>query len=167
MAKEKFKVNSDDMLRLVAAVYIDYKLKGKLLKEESFPYIQLLSQVETYRLTNTKFDPSIHKIDDFMVDAYQIYEQYQSVEDILDENLHLIVQSLGNFSQMPGLGEEDIKREFKTITTTFEALMINCEFEGVQIRGIQNNFLKDVMKEAIEDENYELCAKLKKKLDTF
>ena len=155
MTKEDFSVDSNNMFILVIAVYTDYKSKGK-----TFPYSNLLSQVETYKMNGTTFKPKFHKIGDFMVDAYTVYDRYLSIEDKLTDML-----------SMTGLGEvfneEKIKEELMAISNTFEVLMINCDFEGVQIRGIQKNFLKDKLEEAIEIEEYELCAVLKKKIDNI
>jgi len=156
MTKE-FKVDSDNMFQLVAAVYIDYKTKGKVC-----PYENLFEQVTTYKMNGTQFNPKIHKIDDFMVDAYKIYDKFSSIEDKVAQVLEMT--GLGKFF---GFNEEKIKKELQTISETFEDLMINCEFDGVQIRGIQKNFLKDILKNAADDEKYEFCAKLRDKINNI
>jgi len=155
MTKEDFNVDINNMFHLVAAVYMDYKTRGK-----ECPYENLLSQVDTYKMNGTPFKPKYHKIDDFMVDAYRIYDRYSSIEDKIGEVLEMT--GLGKFF---GFNEDKIKEELLKISTTVEELLMNCEFEGVQIRGIQKNFLKDKLNVAIENEEYELCAKLKSKID--
>lgn len=157
MTKEDFNVDSNNMFHLVAAVYMDYRTRGEVC-----PYENLLSQVDTYKMNGTPFNPKFHKIDDFMVDAYKVYDRYLTIEDKIGEILDMT-----GLGKIFGFDEEKIKKEFATISTTFEDLMIHCEFEGVQIRGIQKNFLKDVLKKAVEDENYELCAILRDKINNI
>jgi len=155
MTKEDFGVDSGDMFNLVIAVFMDYKTRGK-----EFPYANLLSQVETYKMNGTTFKPKYHKIGDFMVDAYKIYDRYLSIEDKLTDMLS--VTGLGKM-----FDEKKIKEEFMTISTTFEDLMVCCDFEGVQICGIQKNFLKDKLNVAIENEEYEKCVYLRDKINNI
>jgi len=157
MTKEEFKVDSNNMFQLVAAVYMDYKTRGEVC-----PYENLFDQVNTYKMNGTRFNPKIHKIDDFMVDAYKIYDKFSLIEDKIGQVLDMT--GLGKFF---GFSEEKLKKELQTISTTFEELMINCDFEGVQIRGIQKNFLKDILKTAAENENYEFCAILRDKINNI
>jgi len=157
MTKEEFKIDSNNMFYLVAAVYMDYKTRGK-----TCPYENLLEQVDTYKMNGTLFNPKIHKIDDFMVDAYRIYDKFSEVEDKIGE-----VLDMSNLGKFFGLDEKKIRKELQIISKTFEDLMINCDFEGVEIRGIQKNFLKDIMKNAVEEENYEFCGILKTKINNI
>lgn len=159
MTKEQYKIDIDGIYYLIFAVYTDYHFKKK-----DFPYDNLKSQIETYQMTKTPFDPNIHNIDDFMVDAYSIYDRYMSIEGELGNILgSLGMEKLG--IDFLDLNEDKIREEFDKITGTFEDIIINCDFESPQIKGIQINFLKDKMKDAIVDENYELCAKLKNKIE--
>lgn len=144
-------------------------------KVKNCPYDNLMAQVNSYKLTNTDFDPTEHKIDDFMVDAYMVYVKYNSVVDKIDDVFEMIKKDTSN-DMLSGLlklfgvdniDDNDIKKELDTISTTFEDLLLNCDFEGVQIRGIQKNFLKDKLKEAIENEEYMLCAKLRDKINSI
>ncbi len=148
-----FNVDSNNMYHLIIAVYMDYSIRGK-----QCPYDNLLSQVDTYKMNGTPFRPKLHKIDDFMVDAYKIYDRYLNIENDISA-----VLSMSVFGKM--FNEEKIRKEFTTISNTFEELIMNCDFEGVQIRGIQKNLLIDKLKNAIDNEEYELCSKLKNKID--
>ena len=157
---ENYKVDITHMYNLVLAVYMDYKLKNK-----DCPYENLLSQVESYKITNTPFDPKIHNIDNFMVDAYQVYDRYMSIEDKLEEILE--ENPLTKMFGAMGIDMDFMEEQFHMITRTFEEIIQNCDFEGVQIRGIQKNFLKDLMKRAVGDENYELAAELRDKIKSI
>jgi len=152
-----FVINSGDMFQLIAAVYLEMKIGGKEWK-----YNNLLEQVDTYKLNNTPFNPNIHNIDDFMVEAYKVYDKYLLIKDKIDEALQIT-----GLSNNPFFTKEKIKKEFDIIMNTVEQILINCNFKGVQIRGIQKNFLNDKLKESIEQENYELCAILKEKIDNL
>jgi hypothetical protein len=156
---EQYKIEIDGLYYLVVAVQTEYIISGKVS-----PYENLLSQVSTYQRNGTNFDPKLHKIDDFMVDAYKIYYKYLDVEDKLDE----IIGDVDDGSLIGGfLGSFDsdmIKQEFKKIILTFEEIILNCEFENAQIRGIQKNFLISKMNNVASEENYELAAKLRDKI---
>ena len=156
MNKEKhYKINIDNMYYLVIAVFMEYLLTG-----QKCPYTNLLSQVESYRLKNTPFDLSIHNIDDFMVDAYKLYIKYISIEDK--------ISSFSDISEkMFGVNETSLRKEFKRITGTFEDIIQHCDFEGVQIKGIQKNFLNDLLNKAIEVEDYEKAAELRDKMNSI
>lgn len=157
------KVEINSMFHLVSAVYSEYFFKGK-----ECPYYNLLEQINSYKLTNTDFDPLAHKIDDFMVDAYMVYEKYNQMVDKVDEILELIKSDKMDaiFSNMLKMfdinkvNDDDIKKEIEIISNTFEDLMFNFDYEGVHIRGIQKNFLQDKMTEAIENEDYEFCQEM-------
>ena len=157
MTKNNYKININNMYYLVFAVYTDFSVR-KHGKDN--PYGNLLSQVDSYKKTDTPFDPKFHNIDDFMVDAYRLYEKYMTIEDKLTD----VMQNLG-FGKM--IDPETIEKEFHRITSTFEEIIMNCDFEGVQIRGIQKNFLGDKMKDAVDEENYELAAKLRDKIKSI
>lgn len=157
---EHYKVDINHMYNLVLAVYMDYKLKDK-----ECPYENLLSQVESYKITNTPFDPKIHNIDNFMVDAYKVYDRYMSIEDKLDEIME--VNPLSKMFDAMGIDMDFMEQQFHEIIRTFEEIIQNCEFEGVHIKGIQKNFLKDLMKRAVEDEDYELAAVLRDKIKSI
>lgn len=157
MTKEEFNVDINSMYHLVVAVYMDYKTRGK-----ECPYENLLSQIDTYMMNGTPFKPKYHKIDDFMVDAYKIYDRYSSIEDKIGQ-----VLEMSGLGKLFGFNEEKIKEELLKISTTVEELLMNCDFDGVQIRGIQKNFLKDALKKAIEDENYERCVILRDKINNI
>jgi len=157
MTKENYKIDIDGMYYLVVAVYTDYKIRG-----ENNPYEQLMSQVETYKMNHTPFDPSIHKIDDFMVDAYRIYDRYVSIEDKLSDKIEDMLGS--TFLNMFGIDKDKIKEEFEKYKTTFNDIIDNCDFEDPQIRGIQKNILIEKMNKAADKENYELAAKFRDKI---
>jgi hypothetical protein len=154
MTQEHYKVDSNSMYYLVFAVKTEYSAKG-----EPFPYDNLFSQVETYQMNGTPFDPAIHNIDDFMVSAYGLYDRYLNAEDKIAE----VIDKLG-FSKNFGIDGDLIKKEFNNLIVTFDGIIENCNFESVEIKGIQINLLKDKLKIAIEDENYELAAILRDKL---
>lgn len=154
--KENYKIDIDKMFYLVYAVYMDYLAKGK-----EMPYSQLLSQVETYKMNNTKFDTTIHKIDDFMVDAYRVYAKFANIEDRISEMSEIF--KIGKIY----IDNDKLKEGFSNIKSGFEELIIHCNFEGAQIRGIQKNFLKEKLKVVIKNEEYEFAAYLRDKIKTI
>ncbi len=159
MTKEHYKIDIDGMYYLVVAVYTDYKIRGL-----DNPYTQLMNQVESYKMNNTPFDPTIHKIDDFMVDAYKIYARYISIEGELGDKLKEILES-SELLNIFEFDEDKLKEEFEKITSTFEDIIDNCDFDRPEIRGIQKNLLLERMNTAAEEENYELAAILRDKIN--
>ena len=161
MTKEHYKIDIDGMHYLVIAVYTDYKIRGL-----ENPYTQLMDQVESYKMNNTPFDPTIHKIDDFMVDAYKIYDRYTAIEGELGDKLKEILAS-SELLNIFDFDEEKIKEEFEKVTSTFEDIINNCNFDRPEIRGIQKNILLENMNVAVAVEDYELAAILRDKINNI
>lgn len=166
--KSSYKVDILLMENLVTSVMVEFLLEGK-----TYPYENLLEQVNSYKLLKTPFDTKIHNIDDFMVDAYVVYDKYHKIQKQNIDSVIDLISSNDSFKdllklfKMDGLDVDAVKDQLKLYIDTFEKLMINCDFEGVQIRGIQKNFLNDKMSDAISDEDYELCAFLRDKINSI
>ena len=45
--------------------------------------------------------------------------------------------------------------------------MLDCEFSYCEISGIQKNYLNDMLNEAIENEDYEIAAKVRDRIKNF
>lgn len=151
------KIPIDKIGYIVYGVHIQYTLFGK-----KSPYENLLEQVETYKLKNTPLDINIHNIDDLMVDAYMLYEKIKSRQDELlnmSENLYAGLTNFGFKIDM-----EEVRKELSKFLQAFDDIMIDCDFEGVQIKGIQKNFLNDKLQEFVEVENYEKAAEIRDKI---
>jgi hypothetical protein len=59
---------------------------------------------------------------------------------------------------------EEVRKELSKFLQAFDDIMIDCDFEGVQIKGIQKNFLNDKLQEFVEVENYEKAAEIRDKI---
>lgn len=147
---------------IVLGVHIHYTLFGK-----KSPYENLLEQVETYKLKNTPLDTDIHNIDDLMVDAYILYEKIKSKEEeIINMSDHFIYSNINNLFGFE-IDINEVQKELGKLTDAFDYIMMECDFEGVQIKGIQKNFLNDKLKELVESEEYEKAAKIRDKINNI
>ncbi len=182
------------------------KEKLENITEEKFPlfkYQNLMDQTDTYMLSKTPMDITIHKIDDFMVDVYRTYINIESIihkskgvyedehedeqedeqaDDEKNEDFikYLIHKSKGVYEdeqEDDGENEDFIKyfqkgvksiiKIFTKLKIIFDDIMLNYEFTETEIRGIQKNYLNDMIKENIEVENYETAGLIRDKIKTI
>lgn len=159
MVKMRNNVNIDDFLILMYWIKTIYQFENK-----KFNYESLLMQVETYKYMNTPLNTEIHKIDDVMIDAYQIYHKLKMTEieiaTVLD-NLDVIPNIAGIDKEFLKNSKETMLNEAKKYENIFEDLMENIKYEDPEIRGIQKGFLSEKMKEYVAAEDYERAAKVR------
>lgn len=146
MVHLKSKINIDDFLILVYWVKTHYWLEGR-----NFVHQHLLEQAETYQYNNTPLDTNIHKIDNFMIDAFAIYRQLKETEDKMIEI----------FESLPTIKTEEFMEQTKKYEEIFENIMENYKFEEPEIRGIQRGILTIKMREYVELEEYEKAAQVR------
>lgn len=146
MVKLKNKINIDDFLILVYWVRTQYWLEGR-----NFVHQYLLEQAETYQYNNTPLDTNIHKIDNFMIDAFTIYRQLKETEDKMTEI----------FESLPTIKTEEFMEQTKKYEEIFEDIMENYKFEEPELRGIQRGILTVKMREYVELEEYEKAAQVR------
>lgn len=152
------KIDIEKMSYIVTGVYV----RGLYFGEST--YENLFEQVETYRLSGTVFDTDIHNIDELMVDAYKLYAEIKELKEI-DSLPQEIFSGLANFGIKMNL--DDVQMVSHNFISIFDEIMINCTFEGVQIRGIQKNFLGDKLNDAISDEEFEKAAYIRDKIKSI
>jgi hypothetical protein len=129
-----------------------------------FKYQNLMDQIDTYKLSETPLDIKIHKIDDFMVDVYRTLRDMESVirdTDIVD---------MDEDDMMSNLMKDGIKlfrRHCAKLRRIIGQIMLNYEFTETEIRGIQWNYLKDMLNESIQNEDFELSALIRDRINNF
>lgn len=150
MDRMKTKVNIDNILTIILWIKTIYSIEGK-----KFNYDNLLSQVETYKYTNTPLDTKIHSIDELMIDAFMVYDKLRKTKEKFNEVLEKI--------NLPILtnSKDGINAEISKYETVFEDLMENYRYEDPETRGIQKGILSEKMKEYVADEEYEKAAKVR------
>lgn len=134
-----------------------------------FKFNNLKQQVESYQLTGTPIDITIHQVDDFMVDVYKsMYSMEILIKDLDEEigdtyffdGVNDGVNDGEDFASM----KQKLKKEFNKTKRVFEDMMLNCEFSYCEISGIQRNYLNDMLKESIDNEDFEKSAKIRDKI---
>jgi hypothetical protein len=134
-----------------------------------FKFNNLKQQVESYQLTGTPIDITIHQVDDFMVDVYKsMYKMEILIKDLDEEigdtyffdGVNDGVNDGEDFASM----KQKLKKEFNKTKRVFEDMMLNCEFSYCEISGIQRNYLNDMLKESIDNEDFEKSAKIRDKI---
>jgi hypothetical protein len=148
MMAMKNKIDINDFLTLIYWVKTFFIFEGK-----KFNYQNLIEQAETYKLKGTPLDTSIHRIDELMIDAYQIYTRLKATEEKVSEILDTV--------QIPFISKDMMMGETKKYERIFEDLMENYKYEDPEIRGIQKGFLNEKMKEYIAVEDYENAARVR------
>ena len=188
------KIRIDDIYFVMRMVFFDYlkeymteKLKDEIEKENEtktlvfnddfsdippFKYQNLLDQIETYKLTETPFDTVLHKIDDFMIDVYRTYCKMEILihdsERLLEDEDGMmemgITESLMNLYHQ---GANSVSKNFTKLKVIFNQIMLHYEFTETEIRGIQWNYLKDMLKESINNEDFEESASIRDRINNF
>jgi len=163
--EQKIKDNLTRMMLGDSSVFDKYITEIKY----KFKFNNLKQQVESYQLTGTPIDITIHQVDDFMVDVYKsMYKMENLIKDLDEEigdtyffdGVNDGVNDGENFSSM----KQKLKKEFNKTKKVFEDMMLNCEFSYCEISGIQRNYLNDMLKESIENEDFEKSAKIRDKI---
>lgn len=144
----KNKVNIDDFLVLIYWIRVFYLLEGK-----RFNYDNLLQQAENYKLNNSPLDTNIHKIDDLMIDACQIYFKIKATEEQVKETYDII--------NIPFATKDMLIKESKNYERIFEDLIENYRYEDPEVRGIQKGVLMEKMSKYVASEEYEKAAVLR------
>jgi hypothetical protein len=125
-----------------------------------FKHQNLKDQIDTYKLKNTPFDTTYHNIDDFMLDAYKTYYEF---EDLLDESGDGLLKGMDFLKK----GREEIFHNSIKLKTILNHIILNFDFVETEIRGIQYSFLHNLMTESIKNEEYETAAIVRDKLKKF
>jgi len=166
----KTKIEIDDFLMLIHWVF-----NFSALEQKKFDHMQLMEQAETYKLSSTPLDIKIHKVDDFMVDVYRVYERLSQMEEKIETAYDHIFPMIGEVMSkiLPGSehfsfpSKEALLKEIDRFGDVFSDMMENYQYEDTEIRGIQRNFLKDKLKDCTEKEEYERAAQIRDRLKTF
>lgn len=143
----KTKINIDDFILVVSWLKLYNELDGI-----KFKYQYILDQAETYKITNTDWDISIHSIDNIMVDIFNIYVKIKDVKKEVEKVLN-IISSVFN--------TKNIMSENKKFLEICEYLLIDYKYSEPEIKGIQKTFLLLKMSESIKNEDYENAAKIR------
>jgi hypothetical protein len=168
MTKLDEKKIKDNLTRLMLG---DSSVFDKYITEikYKFKFNNLKQQVESYQLTGTPIDITIHQVDDFMVDVYKsMYKMEILIKDLDEEigdtyffdGVNDGVNDGEDFASM----KQKLKKEFNKTKRVFEDMMLNCEFSYCEISGIQRNYLNDMLKESIDNEDFEKSAKIRDKI---
>lgn len=168
MTKLDEKKIKDNLTRLMLG---DSSVFDKYITEikYKFKFNNLKQQVESYQLTGTPIDITIHQVDDFMVDVYKsMYSMEILIKDLDEEigdtyffdGVNDGVNDGEDFASM----KQKLKKEFNKTKRVFEDMMLNCEFSYCEISGIQRNYLNDMLKESIDNEDFEKSAKIRDKI---
>ena len=158
---EEWKKNDVDFSeQLVRDKIKEYSISGKL---GEFKYQNLLDQAESYKLSGTPLDTKIHSIDEFMVDLYRTFNHYEIQIRMIDNT-----ESKEELKMM-GLERDALKlmKDFSRLKVIFNEIMLHYEFIETEIRGIQINYLRDMLKESVEIEDYESAASIRDRLNNF
>ena len=58
-------------------------------------------------------------------------------------------------------------RCYRVLRINEDSIILNCEFSYCEISGIQKNYLNDMLNESVENENYEIAAKVRDRIKNF
>jgi len=158
---ENWKQNNEEISEEIVWEKIkEYSIGGKL---GSFKYQNLMDQAESYKLTGTPLDTKIHPIDEFMVDVYRTFNHYESEIRMIDNS-----ESMEELKMM-GLERDalNLMKDFSRLKVVFNEIMLHFEFTETEIRGIQINYLRDMLKESVEIEDYETSALIRDRINNF
>jgi hypothetical protein len=150
----KNKVNIDDFLTLIYWVHTYCVLMNK-----KFNHNNLLEQAQTYKLTNTPFDIQIHRIDELMIDACQIYFKIKETEGKIMETYDSL--------NIAFISKDMLLNETHNYERIFEDLIENYRYEDPEVRGIQKGFLLEKMNKYVAEEKYENAAVIRDLLKEF
>ena len=187
------KIKIDDIffvMELVHGEYIEKQMVEKILKSGDmlklkfgylppFKYQNLKDQIETYRLSGTPFDIKTYPIDEFLVDAYKTCCFMEKL--LIDLNIHPDISpedeaGINEYMKDMGLpatketfsdSAKKLEEDYIKIKKIFGNIMLHYEFTETEIRGIQRNYLNDMLKESIENEDYEESALVRDRINTF
>jgi hypothetical protein len=138
-------------------------------KLPSFKYQNLMDQIETYKLSGTPLDTKIRPIDEFMVDVYRTYCDLEKMINAGNEGLQEYEEEeeMGDMLSFFKTGTKKVMKHFTRLKMIFNDIMLHFEFTETEIRGIQLNYLNDMLKESIETEDFEMSALVRDRLETF
>jgi hypothetical protein len=186
------KININDLVFLVHAVYDSFisDEASKIMEERfkrgeslneifrsnllpflspkvPFKYQHLLDQATTYELSGTSWDLNIkgQDIDDFLVDVYIVMQRMIYILETLDNSY--IDEDEESFPGLIDESERLTRKELIDLKKIWDDIMINYEFTGVQIRGIQKNYLNDLLKEFSDNEEFEKCIIIRDRLKNW
>ena len=108
-------------------------------------------------------DTKIHSIDEFMVDVYRTYNHVENEIRMVDNK-----ESMEELKMM-GLEKDAIKlmKDFSRLKVIFNEIMLHFEFTETEIRGIQINYLRDMLKESVEIEDYETASSIRDRINNY
>ena len=153
----KTKIDISDFLIMIYWVKTFSLVEGK-----KFNYQNLMDQAETYKYKNTPLDTQIHYIDEFMIDAYQIYTKMKETKDKFNKFMNNIDHKIYENLDIKITDIKDVMIEqVQKYENVFEDLMENYKFDDPEIRGIQKGFLSEKMSQYAIEEEYEKAAKVR------
>lgn len=134
-----------------------------------FRFQNLKDQIDTYKLTNTPFDTIYHKIDEFLVEVYRtmcdMSDLVHSIDEMSDDDYG--DGEMSEYLSFMKKGSKRIYQHYTKMKVIFNHIMLYHEFTEVEIRGIQYNYLKDMLRESIENEDFEDSALIRDKIKSF
>jgi hypothetical protein len=169
------KVAADELQKIKTVDEFD-KLEINSIIEKmtaiSFKYQNLKDQIETYEISKTPLDLSIHPIDDFMIDVYRAYCDMEKL--IHDAELYCQADEddeeigISDMIQYVQKGTKSIIKDYTKLRVIFNDIMLNAEFTENEIRGIQKNYLQyEMLNESVYVEDYEKSAIIRDKIKTI
>ena len=129
-------------------------LKELELEPRDKKLLPIIEQGQTYKISMTDMDMSIHpNVEEFLVEMYIIYDKIKNNKPI---SKHEIMANVFHT-------DKATMSEMEVFCASFEKIMVDCDFETPDMRGIQKNLLQDIMKDMIKCERYEECAFIRDK----
>lgn len=159
----------DNMLKIIFSQdesFLREKLEPAI---ENFKYYQLLEDAEKLITSDTPYDILKHPIDEFMVDVYRtLLKMDQMIKDLEERvgDAFFFENKMGDEKKTNEI-KHSLKSEYKKLKKLFNDIMLDCEFSYCEISGIQKNYLNDMLNEAIENEDYEIAAKVRDRIKNF
>lgn len=139
----KTKINVNDIRTLIFWVQTFY-----LFEHKTFNHQMLLEKAIS--ATNDSVDSEILHIDDFMIDAYGVYNKMKKVSEHVD---------MIDMFKLPNFSKEEVIRETGKYFDIFQDLIENYKYDAPEIRGIQQGILNEKMLDCVKVEDYENAAK--------
>ena len=143
-------INIDDFLTVITWVKSLYIFDGK-----KFEFNNLYDQAITYKLKNTNLNTNIHKIDNFMIEAFKLYQQMKSTNDSFVKLVKKLDYIPFNINK-----DELINHNFK-YQRICEDLLTNYKYENVEMKAIQKEYLTNIMNEYANSDQFEKAIEIR------
>lgn len=139
----KTTVNINDLRILVFWVQ-----NFSVFENKKFNHTLLLERATT--LSDDPVDIRVYRIDELMLDAYDIYIKLKKANENID-----MLDMFG----VANITKADVIAETNEYFEIFQDLIENYKYDNVGICDIQHNILSDKMRSCVEVEDYENAAK--------